>query len=89
MAVCLGAACWPVCSLGDVRVPLLPGSRGVICGDSPICKGVIPLHRLAVCLSACDIMTTGGHVCLHKKGPILTCVCIAGDMDMTLAVLLS
>lgn len=65
----LGAACWVVCSLGEVRAPLLPGSRGVRCGDSPIRKGVFPLHRLAVCLSSCDTTTTADHVCLHAKGP--------------------
>ncbi len=49
----MSAACWLVGSLGDVRAPLVPGSEGDRCGDSPICKGVMPLHREVVFLTSC------------------------------------
>ena len=49
----MSATCWLVSSLGDARVPLIPGSEGDRCGDSPICKGVTPLHREVVFFTSC------------------------------------
>ena len=73
----MSAACWLVSSLGDVRVPLVPGSEGDRCGDSPICKGVTPLHREAVFLTSCATRIANSqnglgscHACRAHSSPV-------------------